>query len=213
MKINIKVDERDMESLDERLGGLENCGPELKTAINKTARMVQKSLSDQAGRVYRYKGGKAAIRKDSKIQKATAARPEATVQFISKTHEIKDFHVSSMAVSRTQYTPGGRRRSRTIKGAVLKSGGSKALQGKSGKAFVVQFKSEHVSVVTRDPDEIADKFQGKKLTKHTQKLRVWRSPSTPTMAGNEKVYGKLQPDILEEMHTQVQNVIEKVIYG
>ena len=213
MRINIKVDEQDLKNLDERLGGLQHCGPELKSAINKTAKMVQKSLADQAGRVYRYKGGKAEIRKDSSIKKATSSRPEATVLFVSKTHEIKDFHVSSLAVSRTQYTPSGRRRSRTIKGAVLKSSGSKALQGASGKAFVVQFKSGHVSVVTRDPETIADKFKGKKLTKHTQKLRVWRSPSTPTMAGNKKVLGETQPEILEEMHEQVQNVIEKVIYG
>ena len=211
--INITVDQKDLENLERTLDGIKNPNAALKTAVNNTAKMVQKRISEQAGRVYRIKGGRTAVQKDSKIQKATAARPEATVLFVSPTHEIKDFYVSSLAVSRTQYTPGGRRRSRTIKGAVLKSGGSKALQGKTGKAFVVRFKSGHISVVTRDPDEIADKFQGKKLTKHTQKLRVWRSPSTPTMAGNKKVYGKLEPDILEEMHTQVQNVIEKVIYG
>jgi hypothetical protein len=211
--IMIEISKEDLAELEKKLDGVKNPKAALKTAINNTAKEVEKSLSESAAATYRYKGGKSAIKAASDIKKATADRSEATITFKSPVKEIKDYYVSSLAVSITKLTSGGKRSRRTIKGAVLKKATAKALTGATGGAFVVRFKSGHVSVVTRDLDTIASKYNGKRLTKHTQKLRVWRSPAIPIMVKNEKVYGKLEPDIIEEMHEQVQAVIEKVLYG
>lgn len=228
MKISIKVDERDLERLDERLGGVENCRTELKQAINKTAKKAKKLLIDQAMKEYRYGAGKTGISSASRIKNATGSFDNAEIVFTSFVKEPRDYYLSGGITysykkddekfKRFRIKTGAagalyRNYGGGVKGAVLRSESPKTFEGKTGKAFIVRFESGHIAVVTRDPKEIADKFKGKKLTKHTQKLRAWRSPSIPTMIGNKKVYGKLQPNILEEMHTQVQNVIEKVIYG
>lgn len=228
MRINITIDERDLENLDERLGGIENCRTELRQAINKTAKNAQKLLIDRAMKEYRYGAGEIGLSSATRIKKATGSFDNAEIVFTSFVKEPRDYYLSGGITysykkdgekfKRFRIKTGAagalyRKYGGGVKGAVLRSESPKTLEGKTGKAFIVRFKSGHIAVVTRDPKEVADKFQGKRLTKHTQKLRAWRSPSIPTMIGNEKVYGKLEPDILEEMHTQVQNVIEKVIYG
>ncbi|MEG1428069.1 MAG: hypothetical protein RSC76_10305, partial [Oscillospiraceae bacterium] len=56
----------------------------------------------------------------SEIKKATAASQIAEVRFKSPVHEIKDFHVSSLTISKTYYRKNGKRGGKHIKGNVLR---------------------------------------------------------------------------------------------
>lgn len=213
MSLKFRVNEADLRAVYSRLDGIKNPQSALKQAINAAAKPVRDDLSKKAADVYVYGGGWSQIRAAAVIRNATASRPVAEIEFRSPVSEITKYKVSSKSVSTTRMTAKGKRVRRTLKGAVLRAGGIKPLHGATGSAFNVRFRSGHVSVVTRSPDEIANRFAGRKLTKHTQKLRVWQSPSIPKLIENEKVYGAEEARIREMIHEQVQNVIGRLVNG
>lgn len=188
---------RDVEQSEERV---------LKTAVNNTARKAQKLLIQKAARAY---AGKAArpdmIRNASTITKATVDRLEATVAFKGPVHDVADFHVSGMKVA-SPYTSRGRYSSRRPKGNVLKGTAKKF-----SNAFVVEFKSGHVAVVSRINGVNAKKFRGKPQKPHYEKLRKWISPSYMKMIGNEKVYNA--DEIAQILDGEVKSVMQQVLGG
>lgn len=193
---------RDVEQSEERV---------LKTAVNNTARKVQRLLIQKAARVYAGKAARPGVIRDaSSITKATASRPEATVSFRGPVHDVAEFHVSGMKVV-SPYTSGGKYSSRRPRGNVLKGSAKKF-----GNAFVVRFKNgdsgkDHVAVVSRITGENAKKFLGKPVKPHYEKLWKWISPSYMKMIGNEKVY---DPDEIGDiLDGEVRTVMQKVLEG
>lgn len=175
----------------------------LKTSVNNTAKKAQRLLAQKASAVYTGKASrKSAIMSRSSIVKANAGNPTATIKFKSPVHEIKEFHVSSLAISKTTFRKNGKRGGRKIKGNVLK-GSSKALD----HAFVVQFKSGHVSVVSRIPGSKM------KSNPNKEKLRKLLSPSDKVMIGGDKVYDATKDEIAEILNEQVKAVMAKAIGG
>ena len=209
--IRIQVPEATIQQIEKGLEGLTKSKESvLKTAVNNTAKKTQKLLAQKASREYAGKIARQnAIISRSDIKKATTGNPSALIKFRSPIHEIKDFHVSSLAISKTTYRSNGKRGGKKIKGNVLK-GSPKPLD----HAFVVEFKntdknnvqSSHISVVSRVPGS-------KMKNKSKEKLRTLYSPSYKKMIGGDKVYGTSEEEIGLILKEQVAQVMEKVLGG
>ena len=202
--VGIQVSEEALKSIEKKLEGIgKSEGSVLKTAVNNTAKQAQRLLAGKAAQVYTGKvSRKSAIMSRSSITKANTKNPTAVIKFKSPVHEIKEFHVSSLAISKTAYRKDGKRSSKKIKGNVLK-GSPKPLDN----AFVVQFKTGHVSVVSRVP--------GSKMRSNPkkEKLKKILSPADKAMIGSEKVYGASQKEIENLLYAQVNQVMDKVLGG
>ena len=202
--IRIQVPEENIRKIETGLEGLSKSkGSVLKTAVNNTAKKAQKLLVQKASKEYTGKiARQSAIMSRSEIKKASTGNPSALIKFRSPVHEIKEFHVSNLAISKTTYRSNGKRGGKKIKGNVLK-GSSKPLE----HAFVVQFKSGHISVVSRVP--------GVKMLSNTkkEKLRKLLSPSYKVMIGGEKVYGSSEEEIGGILREQVALAMNKALGG
>lgn len=203
--LSIQVPERMLTDIEKRLSDVSGKTKEsvLKTAVNNTAKQAQRLLAQKASQEYAGKiARKGTILSKSDIKKATTANPSAVINFKSPVHEIKEFHVSSLAVSKTTYRKNGKRGGKKIKGNVLK-GSPKQLE----HAFVVQFKSGHTAVVSR--------VSGSKMTGNPkkEKLRKLLSPSYKVMIGGERVYEASKKEIEKILVAQVEQVLSKVAGG
>nr|DAJ08299.1 MAG TPA: minor tail protein Z [Caudoviricetes sp.] len=203
MNITMQVQESTLKDIEKRLNGIKKPQSVVKTAVNKTAKQAQKLLATKASKAYAGKAAKrGSIMSSSSIAKGSAGKPIAVIKFRSSVHEIKEFHVSSLAVSKTTYKKNGKRGGRKVKGNVLK-GKSKKLDN----AFVVQFKNGHVAVVSRVPGT-----QMKNNAKK-EKIRKLLSPSYPVMIGGDKVYGETSKEIAEILNSEIEKVMDKALGG
>lgn len=203
MIVTMNVSDQAIKDIEKRLNGLKSQKSVLKTAVNNTAKKAQGILAQKASKVYAGKiAQKGSVVSASEISKASTSGQVAIIKFRSSVHEIKEFHVSSLVVSKTTYKKDGKRGGRKLKGNVIK-GASKSLDN----AFVVQFKNGHVSVVSRVP--------GSRMRSNPkkEKLRKLLSPSYPVMIGNEKVYGETSEEIAGVLNEQIEKVINKVLGG
>ncbi|MFW6680668.1 phage tail protein [Lacrimispora sp. AGF001] len=203
MNITISVPEETIKEMVKRLDEVKRKPKSvIKAAVNNTSKKAQSLLAQKASKVYAGKvAQKGSVISASEIQKASAETLSAIIKFRSPVHEIKEFHVSSLSLSKTSYKKNGKRGGRKIKGNVLK-GSSKPLD-----AFVVQFKNGHISVVSRVP--------GSKMKSNPkkEKIRKLLSPSYPVMIKNEKVYGETSDEIASILSEQVAKVMDKVLGG
>lgn len=194
MNIKIELNKDDYSKIIRSLRDVEKSEESvLKTAVNNTAKRAQRLLIKRAGKTY---VGEVArqdrIKSASEIIKGQVKNPTAVIRFSSTVHEIKEFHVSSLVATRT------------LQGNVLK-GASKALEGTSGKAFVVRFKSGHQAVVQRVP--------GSKMKSNPtkEKLKKLLGPSYMKMIGGDKVY---KPDEVSELlHNEIGKIMSRVLGG
>ena len=206
MSIDLKIQVPDtaIKQIEKDLDGLtKSKGAVIKTAVNNTAKKAQKLLAQKASKEYAGKiARQSAVLSGSDIKKATTGNLSALIKFKSPVHEIKEFHVSSLAISRTTYRSNGKRGGKKIKGNVLK-GSPKQLE----HAFVVQFKSGHISVVSR--------VTGSKMPSDPkkEKLRKLLSPSYKVMIGGEKVYGSSEEEIGGILREQVALAMNKALGG
>lgn len=202
--IRMQVPENMIRNIENKLDAISKSKESvLKTAVNNTAKKAQSLLAQKAAGTYAGSASrKGAIMSRSSIIKASTGNPMVTIKFKSPVHEIKEFHVSSLAISKTTYRKNGKRGGRKIKGNVLK-GSPKPLD----HAFVVQFKSGHVSVVSRVP--------GSKMRSNPkkEKLRKLLSPSYKVMIGGDRVYGASRDEIAEVLNEQVKKVLDKALGG
>lgn len=220
---SIELDKDDLKNLRDALEEVENPYRGTATAINDMAKYMQDKLSEKTVKVYRFRGGKSEIKRCSFIRKATVGFARATIEFHSTVKEPRDFYLSEGMVERVKkngakyksnrikdkFIMSGNRAKGVVRGAILKSESPQVLKGETGNAFIVQFKSSHIAVVTRDPKEVAKKYAGQKYNKHTAKLRAWQSPSPSKMVHDEKVYGSLETEFAEKLHEMTGNAIEK----
>lgn len=207
--VEIRLQEDVIAKIEKDLEGVENPRFAIKEVLNNTAKNALELIASQTKDVYSYRGN---VKKSAKVRKATVKANETEIVFKSPVHEPRDFKVSPAQtannISKAKYTKTGKRtKGRTVKMKVLASSGMKPLEGRTGKAFIVQFKSGHVAVVSRDPQ--------KKMRKNPKKaaLRKILSPSIPIMAGNEKVYDAKLSEIYEIMDQQTKAVISKILGG
>jgi hypothetical protein len=161
----------------------------LKNAVNQTARQARKLLADKAKDAYTVKAGR--FNKAMTIKNATTRNPTAIIIAKGSPMELKDFRVSP---NKPGYNPKGTTRAKVYSSSVLK-----ALEIRGIKAFVVQFRSGHVSVAQR-------------VGQDRLPIKTLYSTSIPKMIGNEKeVYGVIEPKIQEILDRCVQVQVEKII--
>lgn len=201
--IRMEIPDNIIKEIEKKLDGIRRPESVVKTVVNNTAKQTQKLLVQRASKEY---AGEAARRSNilaaSAIEKATTGSQTATIRFKSPVHEIKEFHVSSLQISRTYYRKNGQRGKKKIKGNVLR-GTPKILEN----AFVVQFKNGHISVVNRIPGTHM------KNNPKKEKLRKLLSPSYKVMIGSERVFGESSDAIGIIMHNEAEKVMEKILGG
>lgn len=162
----------------------------LRSAINDTAKETMSLLIEQTANRYHMK--RSNIKKSMTLVKATASKPIAIIKVTSPTTELYDFKVSP---KKYVHPLDFANKPKVYKGKVLKSAKLSKLVLKPGaqdqyKAFVVKYRSGHITIGQRVP--------GKKMKSNPNKefVKTLLSPSVPTMMGNEKgVYGVVQPQM------------------
>lgn len=179
----------------------------LRAAINNTARQTVPLLVDEAAKEYFLDRNlsKSHVRKTLDVEKATTRTLTALVTSTGRTTELYDF-----AVRPRYYRPKRRPRGGHT-GNVKRSNPPKFLYLKPGekdeyKAFVVKYKSGHVSIAQRVP--------GKRMKGNPQKeaIKNLRSTSVPAMLGSEQgVWGVVNPKIYEMLQNNIQEQIQRFL--
>ena len=177
----------------------------LRSAINDTANDTKKLLLDETVKRYTMKRSK--LKDTIGISKATTSRLSAVIAVVSPTNELYDFSVSP---KKYVHPLDFANKPKVYKGKVLKTAKLSKLVlrpsavGDKYKAFIVKYKSGHVTIGQRVP--------GKKMKSNSSKefVKTLLSPSVPTMMGNEKgVYGVVQPQIYDVLTKHIASRIEK----
>lgn len=188
--LQFELDDGMLKAVQDALGTLKgDTGKVLKNAVNATARKAKKQLADKAKETYAVQQSR--FTKAMKQRNATAANPTATIEVTGKQLELKDFEVSPDAYN--PQSPPDIVRARVALSSQLK--GLKA----GTKAFLVKFKSGHVSVAQR-------------RTKSRYPIKKLLSNSVPKMVGSqERVYGIIEPQIYDTLIENIQKEIQKAV--
>lgn len=199
--IHFQVEMGDLTQIESALGmAKDKSKMVLRTAINNAAKETVTLLVDEANREYYIQKGK--VRKTISIKKATTGKLEAIIKSEEPVNELYDFKVSPKAYNPSNRPPAGH------KGNVRRDKSPKSLYLKPGdasdqyKAFVVRYRSGHITIGQRVP--------GKRMKSKPEKefVKTLLSPSTPNMLGYEKgVYGVVEPQIYDLLERNIQEQI------
>lgn len=201
--INFRVEMGSLTEIEAALGMQKDKSRQvLKSAINNTAKQTMDLLIKTATASYLIKDKKA-IKKTLTLEKAKAKNNlTATITSKGRVNELYNFRVAPRTYVRGGGVPGG------YKGQVLRAGRGKKIvlkpheDGDQYKAFVVQYKSGHMTIGQRVP--------GKRMKSNPNKefVKSLLSPSVPKMLGNEEgVFGIVQPKMYEMLQSNIQEQI------
>lgn len=189
--IRFEFDEDLLHTVEDALGSMKSESRRvLKNAVNATARDAKKDLAKKAQETYAVKQGR--FTKAMKTQNATLSDPTATINVTGEQMELKDFKVSPATYKTGPDKPD------ILKAKVLLSSSLKGLMKSNNKAFLVKFRSGHVSVAQR-------------YNKPRLPIKKLLSNSIPTMIGSkERVFGVLEPEIYNTLMGNIIKEIERV---
>lgn len=189
--LRFEFDEDLLHTIEDALGSMKNESRRvLKNAVNDTARDAKKNLAKKAQETYAVKQGR--FTKAMKTQNATLSDPTATINVTGEQMELKDFKVSPATYKTGPDKPD------ILKAKVLLSSSMKGLIKSNNKAFLVKFRSGHVSVAQR-------------YYKSRLPIKKLLSNSIPTMIGSkERVFGVLEPEIYNTLMGNIIKEIERV---
>ena len=207
--IHFHVDMQDLTEIEAALGMVKDKSTMvLRSAINDTAKQIEKRMSRDAKSKYKYKSGRVAdIRAFNKIKKATAGNMTAMIESVGTANDLLDF-----VVKPSDYFPGGKGAPTWIKARGKRNGRFTRLArnpsaaGDKYKGFVVKFDSGHLAVVERVPGKymrqkhVNRKYGGQKK----EALEALYSIATPKM--EEVVY---RDNIADDMYDILQENIQK----
>lgn len=164
----------------------------LVRATNETAKKARVLLAEKARDTYEVK--KSGFTKAIKIHSASIGNPCATLRVTGRPIELKQFKVSP-----ANYKP--EKRPVMTKARAVKVNSMKPLTKNGIKAFIVKYKSGHVSVAVRDSSA-------------RYPIRSLYSVSIPSMIGSRRyVYGILEPKLQDILRQQVDRQINRVLAG
>lgn len=189
--LRFEFDEDLLHTIEDALGSMKSESRRvLKNAVNDTARDAKKDLAKKAQETYAVKQGR--FTKAMKTQNATLSDPTATINVTGEQMELKDFKVSPATYKTGPDKPD------ILKAKVLLSSSLKGLIKSNNKAFLVKFRSGHVSVAQR-------------YYKSRLPIKKLLSNSIPTMIGSkERVFGVLEPEIYNTLMGNIIKEIERV---
>lgn len=190
--ISFEVSKPMLNDIQKKLDAMPNKAADvLKKSINATAKQARKKLAAEAQRTYVIKSGR--FNKSMTIKNATKSHLEAIIGSTGGVTELKDFKVSPARFST------GDKRPDVVKAKGLRQNSMKRLQKGDLKAFVIKFKSGHLTVAQR-------------LTAKRLPVKVLYSTSLPKMLGNEKkVYGVVEPDIYKDLQNNLNQFISQAL--
>jgi hypothetical protein len=196
--IHFQVDMQDLTQIEAALGKMKDKSKMvLRTAINNTAKQTVTLLVDEANRQYYI--AKPKVKKTLKTKKATVGNLEAIITSSEPVNELYDFKVNPRTYIRGGGVPGGYkgnvRRDKSPSNLILRPGAT----GDKYRAFVVRYKSGHITVGQRVP--------GKRMKSRPDKefVKTLLSPSTPNMLGYEQgVYGVVEPKMYDMLQQNIQ---------
>ena len=175
----------------------------LRGALNETAKDVRIMLAEEAAKTYVMKSNK--LIKSMVIDKAKVSNLVATVRSSGRVNELYDFKVSPYRFqprNKPRYHKGKVVRQNAMKKLILKPG----IKGDQYKAFVVRYRSGHITIGQRVP--------GKRMKSKPEKefVKTLLSPSIPKMLGDEKrVFGIVAPRIEDVLAGHIRTQIEKFL--
>lgn len=199
--IHFQVEMQDLTEIESALGMMKDKSKMvLRTAINNTAKQTVTLLVNEANRQYYI--GKSKVKKTITTKKATAGKLETIITSQEPVKELYDFKVRPKAYNPRNRPKAGHtgnvRRDKKASRLYLKPGES----GDKYKAFVVKYKSGHITIGQRVP--------GKKMKSDPTKefVKTLLSPSTPNMLGYEQgVYGVVEPQMYDLLQKNIQEQI------
>lgn len=203
--IHFMVDMQDLTRIESALGMMKDKTKYvLRAALNATAKQTVTLLTEEANREYYI--SKEKVKKTLSTKKATVGTLTALVTSAEPVNELYDFKVSPKTYVRgggvARGYKGNVRRDRNAKKLILKPGA----KGDQYKAFVVKYRSGHITVGQRVP--------GKQMKSNPDKefVKTLLSPSTPNMLGYEKgVYGVVEPQIYDMLQKNIQEQILRFV--
>ena len=196
--IHFHVEMEGLHEIEEALGmAKDKSKVVLKAAINNAAKEVERRMSNEAKKKYRFESGKVAdIRAANDTKKASASNLRAVIEVKSKIKEPKNF-----VLIPDTYFPGGVGAPKWVKAKNLRNGKLHKLalrpkdSGDKYKAFVVKYRNpggrDHVALATRVPGS-------RMRDKNKEALRTLYSPSIPKM--EEVVY-------MDEVHDDANDIL------
>lgn len=200
--INFRVDMEDLAEIISSLGKTKNKSKiVLRDAINNTAKHLRRRLPEAAGDRYNIKRV-SRLRKGIDVKKARVGDLVAIVSSRGRPNDLYDFRVAPRA-----YNPRNRPRLGHRVNVVRGNKEDYLMRRPSStrdkyRAFVVKFKSGHISVAQRVP--------GTRMRSNAMKEQIKNiySPSTPSMLGYELgVYGKLGEETREVLNQEIRKQI------
>lgn len=200
--IYYRVDMQSLMAIERDLGMVKDKSKvALKSAINRTAAELRKRLMKGVREEYRLSGKNSkAMTAATKVKKATAARLSADLTVSSRIGELYDFQVSPKA-----YYRGGVGAPKWVKGRVKRAAALERLSSDpKHKAFVVRYRSGHLTVAERVP--------GKTMRNGVKEaLKTLYSPSITKM--EEMVYkagldGKIEDMLAEQCRASVERLLK-----
>lgn len=203
--IHFQVEMEDLTRIESALGMLKDKSKMvLRTAINNTAKQTVTLLVDEANK--KYYVTKAKVKSTITTKKATAGNLQATIISAEPVNELYDFKVAPKGYNPHNRPPAGHtgnvRRDKSPGRLYLRPGAS----GDQYKAFVVRYRSGHVTVGQRVP--------GKRMKSNGAKeaVKTLLSSSTPNMLGYEQgVWGIVEPKMNDLLMANIQAQIERYL--
>lgn len=154
-------------------------------ALNDTENKARTMLTEKARDTYAIK--RSGFKHNVRLKRASSSNLAAYILVSGHANELKDFRVSPATYAN------GAARPAVYRAKVLQASGMKALTGDAthSKAFLVRFKSGHVTLVER-------------TGKSRLPVKTLYSLSVPAMMGAKRVYGILRPEIGAVLEKQVE---------
>ena len=182
--------EKELAKIRKALGPLSAKAPAvLASATTATAKEARKLLATQAQKTYAVSN--ANWNKEMSIKNATKRTMTAVITSFGTAMELIRFKTNP---AKLQAEP-----PEVVKAKVLKQSMLKPLEKNGIKAFMVKFRSGHVTIAER-------------LSNPRLPIKVLYSHGIPSMLGNEKrVYSVIKPNILQNLTKQVDIQIDKLL--
>ena len=197
--IEVSVDEHMLRAVELKLKSLHSKAPRaLKNAVNATAREAKKDLAKLAQEQYTIKTAK--FKKNIKQKNATISKPVAILHISGKMNPLGSFQTRKNTVKLASKARG--RKDRPLKELISSKGGKafNATFTMGGKNHDVKNKKAHNEIMQREGKERLP-------------IKTFYGPSDPEMVGNEKVYGKVEPDIQKLLYKNISRQIDKILGG
>ncbi len=197
--IDLQIDvNKALRYVEKELGGFYAKAPQVvRTAINQTAKDAQKLLLEKAKETYAVKSTAFTGKSGSalRITRASTARLQAKLHSEGSPIDLYKFKTSP-----SKFSTGNARPSAT-RAKALRANSLKNLKVDDRWAFVVRFKSGHVTLAQR-------------VGKARLPIKTLYSQSIPQMIGNEaRVYGVVEPEIEELLYKNLRAGIAKIKGG